>query len=139
MRRLGPRLLLAVVLLATLGSAPGAQAAFPGQNGRIAFQGQTGAVNVTDIHTIRADGTDVLRLTNDGAFNREPEWSPDGTKIAWTSRRDGNDEVYVMNADGSGRTNLTNNPAADSHPTWSPDGTQIAFASARDGATRSTA
>ena len=81
----------------------------------------------------------MLRLTNDGAFNREPEWSPDGTKIAWTSRRDGNDEVYVMNADGSGQTNLTNNPAADLHPTWSPDGTRSRSRACETGATRSTA
>ena len=54
-------------------------------------------------------------------------------KIAFTSTRDGNYEVYVMNADGSGQANLTNNAAVDYEPSWSPDGTQIAFISDRDG------
>ena len=60
-------------------------------------------------------------------------WSPDGRKIAFTSERDGNPEIYVMNADGSAQTRLTNNTALDEAPDWSPDGTKIAFASNRDG------
>jgi dipeptidyl aminopeptidase/acylaminoacyl peptidase len=47
--------------------------------------------------------------------------------IAFTSDRDGNDEIYVMNPDGSGQTNLTKDPAIDQLPAWSPDGTKIAF------------
>ena len=43
------------------------------------------------------------RLTNNAAFDIEPSWSPDGTKIAFASDRDGNSEIYVMNADGSGK------------------------------------
>ena len=54
-------------------------------------------------------------------------------RIAFSSNRDGNDEIYVMNADGSGQTNLTNNPASDYGAAWSPDGTKIAFCSDRDG------
>ena len=54
-------------------------------------------------------------------------------RIAFTSNRDGNDEIYVMNADGSGLTNLTNNPAADGAAFWSRDGKRIAFTSNRDG------
>ena len=61
-----------------------------------------------------------------------PAWSPDGTKIAFTSNRDGDNEIYVMNADGSNQTRLTNNPAEDEHPTWFPDGSKIAFTSDRN-------
>jgi Tol biopolymer transport system component len=57
----------------------------------------------------------------------------DGTRIAFTSRRDGNPEVYVMNADGSDPTNVSNNPATDWMPAWSPDGAQLAFIAGRDG------
>ena len=54
-------------------------------------------------------------------------------RIAFTSNRDGNDEIYVMNADGTGVTRLTDNPASDQQPAWSPDGSRIAFTSNRDG------
>jgi Tol biopolymer transport system component len=60
----------------------------------------------------------------------------DGTKLAFTSDRDVNREIYVMNAqDGSKQTNLTMNPAFDFDPSWSPDGTKLAFTSDRDGNT----
>ena len=56
-----------------------------------------------------------------------------GGKIAFTSFRDGNEEIYVMNSDGSGQANLTNNAAGDQFPSFSADGSKIAFASDRDG------
>jgi Tol biopolymer transport system component len=60
----------------------------------------------------------------------------DGTKLAFTSDRDVNREIYVMNAqDGSNQTRLTMNPAFDFDPSWSPDGTKVAFTSDRDGNT----
>src|SRR3989304_5135168 len=52
-------------------------------------------------------------------------------RIAFTSRRDFNWEIYVMNADGTGPTRLTNHLARDESPAWSPDGTTLAFTSAR--------
>lgn len=73
-----------------------------------------------------------LRLTNTTG-DTLPHYSPDGSKIVFQSRRDGQDEIYVMNTDGSGQTRLTNNPAMDSSPVWSPDGTKILFTSLRDG------
>ena len=54
-------------------------------------------------------------------------------RIAFSSNRDGNYEIYVMNAEGANLQNLTNHPAADHSPSWSPDGKRIVFMSARDG------
>jgi len=62
-----------------------------------------------------------------------PFWSPDGTRIAFDSDRDGNCEIYTMTADGSSQTRLTNNSAEDTNPRFSPDGIRIAFHSNRDG------
>jgi WD40-like Beta Propeller Repeat/Domain of unknown function (DUF4214) len=53
-------------------------------------------------------------------------------KIAFTSTRDGNSEIYTMEADGSNQTRLTNNLGNDVSPKWSPNSTKIAFASSRD-------
>ncbi len=41
-------------------------------------------------------------------------------KIAFVSKRDGNDEIYIMDADGSNQRNITNNPGSDYSPSWSP-------------------
>src|SRR4051812_15807568 len=55
-------------------------------------------------------------------------------RIAFTSERDGNAEIYIMNADGSGQTRLTTRPAtSDRYPAISPDGRSIAFVSSVTG------
>ena len=55
-------------------------------------------------------------------------FSPDGSKIAFTSTRDGDPEIFVMNRDGTGVTQLTHdNVHEDLGPEWSPDGEKIAF------------
>jgi hypothetical protein len=92
---------------------------------------------------MNSDGSGQTRLTNDNLDYRQPSWSPDGTKIAFSGLEsrgspDDNYEIYVMNAaDGSGVTRLTHDVAYDSDsPNWSPDGTKIAFSNQeRDTAT----
>ena len=97
-----------------------------------------------DVFVINVDGTGLTNLTQNVtveghqtkdilADDFRPDWSPDGRKIAFTTNRDGNLEIYLMNADGSGPTRLTNNAASDRGPKWSHDGTKIAFESNRDG------
>ena len=53
-------------------------------------------------------------------------------KIAFTSNRDGNDEIYVMNDDGTNQTNLTKNPGNDWYPNWSPDGKWLSYLTYED-------
>ena len=59
--------------------------------------------------------------------------APTTPKILFTSRRDGNLEVYTMNPDGSEQINLTQHPALDLQAAWSPTGEQILFVSDREG------
>jgi len=79
--------------------------------------------------------TDVLtNLTVDNTDrDTTPNWSPDGTKIAYRARHDGNSDVWVMDADGSNKTRLTSDPGFDGDPRWSPDGTRLLFTSDRTG------
>jgi TolB protein len=80
-----------------------------------------------DVFVMNPDGTGPTNLTNFPGNDAWAAWSPDGTKIAFTSDRDGNFEIYVMNYDGTNQTRLTNHPGYDYQPTWSPDGTRIAY------------
>jgi dipeptidyl aminopeptidase/acylaminoacyl peptidase len=118
-----------LALLALLLPAASAEAAYPGKNGYIAFLGYT-YDGTSDIYIGNETGTG--RLTNSGSES-EPKWSPDGTRIAFVSERDGNKNIYVMNADGSGQTRLTATPQDERWPTWSPDGKKIAFADLQNG------
>jgi TolB protein len=81
--------------------------------------------------------TGERKMPADGSPQKQnylPIYSPDGSKIAFTSNRDGNPEIYVMNAkDGSGLRRMTNNPGIDVTPTWSPTGNQLAWVSDRTG------
>ena len=99
-----------------LAAPSAAQAAFPGQNGKIAFTSdRSGAFQ---IYAMNPDGSGQTQLTNDGG-NFQPAWSPDGRRIAFVSNRDPSDqncndfdipcntEIYFMNADGSGQTRVT--------------------------------
>ena len=123
---------LAACLVALVGAAGPVGAAFPGENGKIAFTSERDGND--EIYVMNADGSGVERLTNNPAVDGFPAFSADGTKIAFSSYRNGgNQDIFVMNANGSGPVNLTNNPALDQHPAFSPDGTRIAFMSDRDG------
>jgi len=83
-----------------------------------------------DIYEINPDGTGELNLTNNATFDGGADWSPDRTKVVYTSEPDGPGsprEIMVMNADGSGQRRLTNSPDLDLFPRWAPNGLQIAF------------
>ena len=76
-----------------------------------------------------ADGSNQTNISNHGTEDYHPAWSPDGTKIAFISGRDGNYEIYLMDTDGSNLKRLTQTPEPETNPSWSPDGKKIAYGS----------
>ncbi len=105
---------------------------------RIAFSAGVGGeleIYVLDIAEALQGKDDRRQLTDSPALVRNlvSSWSPDGSRIAFSSDRDGNMEIYLMDPDGGSVTSLTDHPARDVEPCWSPDGSQIAFSSDRSG------
>jgi hypothetical protein len=103
-----------------------AQADWPSNGSTIAFVG--GPCCQRQIYVVNTDGSNLHQLFGEGADNIAPEWSPDGTKLAYS-----NAGVEVVNADGSNRTVLQYTGTLDTYPSWSPDGSKIAFTSTRTG------
>jgi TolB protein len=109
------------------------EAAWSPDGSRIAFSksdGRTGA----GIYLINADGTNLGRLSPEGAYDASPTWSPDGARIAFENRSDNRSigHIFAMNADGTNRVQLTSNRQPNSSPAWSPDGHRIAYATYSD-------
>ncbi|MEI6179300.1 MAG: hypothetical protein WCP31_00985 [Chloroflexales bacterium] len=92
---------------------------------KLAFNSNRGGYRM-DIYVLDlTKGTEPIQLTGRDGVNpwsddKNPTWSPDGSKLALQSNRMGNYDIYIMNADGSGQTRLTDNPADDTEPAWSP-------------------
>ena len=115
----GYRWALAVTCLAALGLAAPAGATFHGASGKIAFV-HSAPGNPLQIYAMNPDGTDRTPLTSGPARNYSPDWSPDGSKIAFSSDRDDpnpgsctscNTEIYVMDANGGNVVRRTIDPA----------------------------
>lgn len=94
---------------------------------------------MTVVQVLASDGSysdapvqNLSESAPDFAFDNNPAWSPDGSKVAFISRNCDFciPDVFVVNADGSGRAQLTTNPEAEFGVTWTPDG-RVAYGSWR--------
>lgn len=112
-----------------------AHAAFPGQNGKIAFVRITGDYWESDLYLMGPDGANPTRITIAGESDSQPALSPDGTRIAFVSSRQGSYgyDIYVMKAAPEGPGNqpvrLTTDYGSQFFPAFSPDGSKIAYTS----------
>jgi imidazolonepropionase-like amidohydrolase/Tol biopolymer transport system component len=80
-----------------------------------------------DIYTMPITGGTATRIAEGLAFEMQPQFSPDGRKIAFTSDRGGGDNIWLMNADGSDKRQLTQETfRLLNQPAWSPDGQYVA-------------
>jgi Ca2+-binding RTX toxin-like protein len=125
-------LLVAVLLVAPVNRAG---AAFPGNNGKIAFaSNRNNAATDYDIYTLTPGGGVTPVLNANTAVDVQPNWSPDGTKIAFASNRNNaaaDYDIYKLTL-GGGFDQVTNGTAVDRQPAYSPDGTRIAFRRGND-------
>ena len=116
--------------------AGGASSAFPGSNGKIVFASdRDGGL---DVYSMEPDGSVESRLTNTIGDDTRPMWSSDGTRIVFSSRREGVSKIFTMNAAGTAAPTRVTDPLTtvsgqgDQEPSWSRSGTRIAFFSDRE-------
>ncbi len=132
--RMSAATVVAALVIALTAASGSAVAAFPGENGKIAFQSDRDGDN--EIYTISFKGTNLTRLTNNSRDDRDASWSADGRRIAFSSGRRLpilSDDLYVMNANGSNKMLITDEQsikglsADDTGPSFSPNGRHIVF------------
>jgi Tol biopolymer transport system component len=92
-------------------------------------RGYVWALDEYDVFTARPDGSDLGRITDSPGYDAEATISPDGSRIVFTSVRDGDLEIYTMDAEGGDVRRLTHEPGYDGGAFFSPDGTKIVYRS----------
>ena len=99
---------------------------------RIVFSSSRNSSTNAEIYTMNADGSNVVRLTNNSFRDENPKLDSTGTKIVFASNRNNSRmEIYTMNPDGTNVTRITNVAGNNYQPAFSPDGSKIAFISNR--------
>jgi Tol biopolymer transport system component len=105
---------------------------------QIVFTSTRGAIDPTkfnvadfDLYVMNADGSNVVRLTDDKTGDFSPVFSPDGRSIAFTSTRDhpgaAGVDLYLMSVDGTNVSRLTFQNGHVDHPSWDPHSRRLAF------------
>ena len=84
-----------------------------------------------DLWSVSRNGGTARRLTSTPGVDSDPFFSPDGSRIAFTSTVAGNTDVYIMPSSGGDAKRLTYHPGVDRVKGWTPDGRSIIFGSAR--------
>lgn len=80
-----------------------------------------------DLYLLDVEHRLSVPLTFRQGYNTAASWSPDGTRLVYSSNRTGQAALYIMNADGSDDKIYASDYPLAFAPAWSPDGTQIAF------------
>ena len=120
-----------------LGVAGGSDPAWSADSKKIVYR----AVNTrggTSICTMNADGSEGKRLTEAaGQDDKSPEFSPDGTRIVFSTNAGTGAQIFVMNSDGTNVRQLTSSGSAtqnarNGNPTFSPSGAQILYTTGQD-------
>ena len=80
------------------------------------------------IYQLRSAVADTLQpVLADSFANIQPALSPDRTRIAFSSNRDGSYDLYLMDADGGNLRRLTTDPGTEGEPVWTPDGSRVVY------------
>ncbi|GAB5491414.1 MAG: hypothetical protein Phog2KO_16290 [Phototrophicaceae bacterium] len=82
-----------------------------------------------DLFVDEANGQSQTNITNSSFTESEPVWSPDGTKIAYTSDEFGDNDIFIFSLDTMSATQITTSSGNDRQPAWSHDGSQLAYTS----------
>jgi TolB protein len=113
----------------------------PGLNMGAAFHGDRMAVVLSkdgnpEIYVGNADGSGLKRVTDSGAIDVSPSFSPDGSQIAFVSDRHGSPQIFVMGAGGGGAKRITYKGSYNQTPSWCPrPGSNLIAFTGRDGGT----
>lgn len=88
---------------------------------------QTNREGDWEIYVMNPDGTNPTNISRNTADDVAPDWSPDGTRIAFCRWVGNERHIYAMDADGANAKRLTAGTGWQQNPDWAPDGTWIAF------------
>lgn len=102
---------------------------------KLAFAGARKTGEPRQIFISNLDGSGLRQITNNGSINMSPSWSPDGTKLTYTSFRDGKADIFVYNMLTQKTSKLTAGFGNNSGAAWHPDGRKIAFSGSHSGLT----